>query len=95
MGSPKSVVVKRGGRRPTEHFNQKKLTDSIYAACLSVGAPEGQAEMVANSVSEKVMTWLEKKPEVTSDDLRRKAAQFLSALHPDAAHLYKHHHLVI
>lgn len=57
--------------------------------------PEGQAESTATSVCKTVVQWLAEKPEVTSEDLRRKAAEALKTHHPEAAHLYKHHHLVI
>jgi len=90
-----SYVVKRGGKRPTEAFDPDKLKASIVATCLSVRTPEGQAEATANSVTDVVTRWLDDKPEVTSEDIRRKAAEALAKYHPEAAHLYKHHHMVI
>lgn len=90
-----SFVVKRQGKRPTEAFSREKLYASIVAVCLSVQAPEGQAEATANSVCDGVVRWLSDKPEVTSEDIRRKAADILEKFHPEAAHLYKHHHMVI
>lgn len=88
-------IVKRGGRRATEPFTRPKLHASIVAACLSVRSPEGVAETTANTVCDAVIVWLEAKPEVTSADLRRKAAETLNRHHPEAAYLYKHHRLVI
>lgn len=90
-----SYVVKRQGKRPTEAYDRNKLRASIVAACLSVRTPEGQAEVTADAVCDIVDTWLSDKPEVTSDDIRRKAASALVRYHPEAAHLYKHHHMVI
>ena len=90
-----TYVVKRQGKRPTESFERSKLHASIVASCLSVRTPEGQAETTANTVCDAVMEWLSDKPEVTSDDIRRKAADVLARYHPEAAHLYKHHHMVI
>jgi transcriptional regulator NrdR family protein len=90
-----AVIIKRDGQRPTEHFRTDKLHDSIRAACLSVRSPEGEAEMTAKNVCDAVIRWLEKKPEVTSSDLRRKAVETLAIHHPEAAYLYKHHRLVI
>ena len=92
---PTAVIIKRQGHRPSERFQREKLHKSVLAACLSVRTPEGQAEATATAVSDAVVHWLEKKPEVTSDDLRRKATETLASLHPDAAYLYKHHRLVI
>lgn len=88
-------IVKRSGRRPTESFQRSKLHASIRAACLSVRTPEGEAETTAKNVCDAVIVWLEKHPEVTSNDLRRKAADTLQSFHPEAAYLYQHHRLII
>jgi transcriptional regulator NrdR family protein len=90
-----TIIIKRGGGRPSEHFSRDKLHQSILAACLSVRSPEGEAELTARSVCDAVVNWLAKKPEVTSHDLRRKATETLFIHHPEAAYLYKHHRLVI
>jgi transcriptional regulator NrdR family protein len=88
-------IIKRDGKRPTEQFQREKLHYSVLAACLSVRSPEGEAETIARNVSDAVISWLETKPEVTSNDLRRKATDVLTAFHPEAAYLYKHHRLII
>lgn len=88
-------IVKRGGRRPSEPFDRAKLHASIQAACLSVRSPEGEAELTANHVCLMVISWCDTKPEVTSDDLRRKASEALQRLHPEAAYLYQHHRHVL
>lgn len=90
-----TYIIKRGGKRPTEAFNPKKLHASIVATCLAVKAPEGQAEATAGAVTDAVVDWLGHKPEVTSEDIRRQATLVLEKYHPEAAHLYKHHHMVI
>jgi transcriptional regulator NrdR family protein len=88
-------IIKRDGQRPSEGFERSKLHASIRAACLSVRSPEGEAEMTANNVCNAVILWLDTKPEVTSNDIRRKATQALEHHHPEAAYLYKHHRLVM
>lgn len=88
-------IVKREGRRPSESFNRDKLHASVRAACLSVRTPDGEAELIAEKVCDTLVIWLQTKPEVTSNDLRRKAAQTLDTFHPEAAYLYKHHRLVM
>ena len=88
-------VVKRGGKRPTERFNREKLHASVLAACLSVRSPEAMAESAADSVCKTITIWLKDKPEITSDDVRRVAAEHLTIIHPEAAYLYKHHRLVL
>lgn len=90
-----SYVVKQQGKRPTEPFSREKLHASLVAVCLSVRTPEGQAEVNASTVCDAILRWLDDKPEVTSDDIRRKAGDILARYHPEAAHLYKHHHMVI
>jgi transcriptional regulator NrdR family protein len=88
-------VIKRGGERESESFQRDKLHQSVRAACLSVRSPEGEAEITARNVCNVVVFWLKNKPEVTSNDLRRKATEALTAFHPEAAYLYQHHRLVI
>lgn len=90
-----SYVVKRQGRRPTEAFSRDKLHASVFTTCLAVQVPEGQAESIAATVCDSVIRWLSDKPEVTSEDIRRKTADIMTKYHPEAAHLYKHHHMVI
>ncbi|HET6746789.1 MAG TPA: ATP cone domain-containing protein [Candidatus Saccharimonadales bacterium] len=88
-------IIKRSGKRESEQFQRSKLHASVVAACLSVRSPEGEAESIANRVCEQVTSWLNQKPEVTSEDVRRKASEALAVLHPEAAYLYKHHQLVL
>ena len=88
-------IVKRGGKRPSEHFQRGKLHASVYAACLSVRTPDGEATTTADNVCEAVILWCDTKPEATSNDLRRVASGHLEKFHPEAAYLYKHHRLVI
>jgi len=88
-------IVKREGQRPSEPFQADKLYASIYAACLSVRAHEGEARKIANTITELVTAWCNTKPEVTSGDLRRVAARHLTAYHPDAAYLYTQHKLIL
>lgn len=95
MSGQQIDVVKRRGKRQTERFDAKKLHASVLAACLSVRSPHGTAESAAESVCTVVIKWAQNKPEVTSDDLRRIAAEHLNQIHPEAAYLYKHHRMVL
>ena len=88
-------VVKRGGKRQPEKFQRGKLHASIVATCLSVRAPEGQAETVANAVCDAVVDWLENHPEVTSQDIRIIATKHLQIHHPEAAYLYEQNRITI
>lgn len=88
-------IIKRGGRRPTESFDHKKLHASIVAACLTAGTPHGQAESIADKVIEDVADWLETHHEVTSHDLRRITSKHLRTHHPDAGYLYEQHRITL
>lgn len=88
-------VVKRGGHRPSEQFIRDKLHSSVMAACLSVKTPAGQAETIANAVCSNVMSWIENKPEITSQDIRIATSKHLNAHHPDAAYMYEQYLIMI
>jgi transcriptional regulator NrdR family protein len=94
MGST-ICVVKSKGKRKTEYFDRDKLHASITAACLSVYAPEGQADSIANTVCDSVVAYLQQLPEVTSLDIRTIVAKKLKNHHPEAAYLYEQHHITI
>lgn len=88
-------VVKRSGKRPSESFDRDKLLRSIHAACLSVRTPDGEAETTAHAVTNAVIVWVETKPAVTSQDLRRLASAHLQKYHPEAAYLYQNYRVII
>lgn len=88
-------IVKRKGKRPTEAFQHQKLHNSLYAACLSVKTPEGEAKRIADTVIKAVVDWAEARSEVTSDDIRRVAARSLAVFHDEAAYLYQHHRQIL
>lgn len=94
MGGKAIDIVKRGTRR-TEPFTRDKLHYGVRAACLSVRSHEGEATQTADNVCDAVLIWLEDKPKVTSQDLRRVATRHLRTYHPDAAYLYERHRYII
>lgn len=85
-------IVKRAGHN--EVYDEKKLYASIFSACQSVREPMGSAEILAERVCKDVASWIEKKHEVTSNDIRHTAAKHLGAYHPDAAYMYLHHRVI-
>jgi len=96
MSTSKAIdVVKRRGERPTESFSRDKLHHSIHAACLSVRSADGAAFEAANKVCDIVIIWCERRAEVTSDDIRRQAANALTVFHPEAAYFYQHHRMIM
>lgn len=88
-------VIKHGGQRQSERFMREKLHASIVAACLSVRVPTGQAETIATTVCEAVISWLQQHPEVTSQDIRVVATKYLRIQHPEAAYLYEQNKITI
>ena len=84
-------VVKRHGKRPSEKFDPGKLYASLYAACVSTASPDGVAHDAASSACDTVVVWCVNKPEITTTDIRARAARALEQFHPDAAYLYKNH----
>lgn len=80
------LIVKRAGH--VEQFDEKKLYASIFAAALAVREPVGTAEVLADRVVTDVTSWIGRKHEVTSNDLRRKASEFLHAYNIEASHIY-------
>lgn len=83
------LIVKRQGH--TEAYDSKKIYASVYSAVLSVRGPAATAELVAQEVTDGISDWVKNKHEVTSNDIRRVAAEHLRLLNPDAAHIYKNH----
>jgi transcriptional regulator NrdR family protein len=89
----KAHIVKRKPGH-NEPYDERKLYASVYASCLGVRTPTGEAELTAEHVCKDLEFWLGTKQEVTSADIRRKAAEHLKVYNPHAAYLYKHHRLI-
>lgn len=79
----------------TEPYDERKLYASIYAACLALRTPAGEAELTAAKVCKDIEPWLENKPEVTSTDIRHQAADHLKLYNPDASYMYVRHRSMI
>lgn len=85
-------IVKRKGH--SEPYDARKLYASVYASCLAVHEPAGTAEIIASQVSKEMDSWLADKHEVTSNDIRRQAAQTLRTINPHAAYILLHHRVI-
>ncbi len=75
----------------TEPYDERKLYASVYASCLAVRTPAGEAELTAARVCQDVLPWILSKAEVTSLDIRARATTHLKLYNPDAAYMYAHH----
>lgn len=79
----------------SEAFNPLVLHQSILEACLSVHTPEGEAHLTAEHVCKSVIDWLLSKTEVTSRDIRKKAAEELTTYQPEAAYIYQNNEMMV
>lgn len=84
-------VVKQANGQ-SERFDANKLYRSVYSAALGASTPPGQAHVSAQRVVAGMQPWLHSKQEVTSSDVRRKAAEQLQHLNPQAAYMYGNQH---
>lgn len=87
----KAVDIVKRKPRPSEPFQRDKLHRAIYAACVSVRLPSGNAEQVTVSVCDAVVDWLEAREVATTRDIRKVAAKHLRTHHPDVAYIYEQH----
>ena len=72
-----------------EPYDAPKLQASLNAACLAVQTPAGQAELTAKVICRDMLPWIMSKHELTSYELRLKAATFLKVHNPRAAERYR------
>lgn len=82
-------IVKRRGHK--QQFDERKLSASIYAACLSADVGKEQAATTADLVVKKVKIWIDDKKEVTSDAVFKVTAEELNHLNKEAAFMYTTH----
>ena len=80
---------------PAAAFDASRLHASIVRACYSVRLGEGSAEDAARHTCQGVDRWLKTHPEVTHDDIRRKAASLLGIMCPEAGYIYQHENTIL
>ena len=85
-------IVKRAGH--AEPYDEKKVYAAVFSACMALREPAASAELIADKVTNDVNEWIEKKHEVTANDIRNQASKHLENYSPDAAYLFKHHRIV-
>jgi len=72
----------------TTAYHPQKLGDSIHKICMKSFGYSGEAETTAIHVCVEIEKWLKDKEEVTSNDIKRKAAEALQKYNPRAAYKY-------
>lgn len=91
-----NTLVRHGGsKRDSEQFDEDRLRRSLSEACYSVGMSEGATDDIAARVIARVRSWLDNKPEVTNNDIRRKASETLEMMCPEAGYLYKNQNTIL
>lgn len=85
-------IVKRKGH--TEPYDRGKLHASICSVSLASGEVFWDIDLIAEETLQDVEAWLEAKHEVTSNDIRRIAADALAKHSGDAAHLYRYQRII-
>lgn len=82
-------IIKRRGK--IQEFDERKLFASVYAACLSAHVEKEEAAAVSNLVCREIKLWLEKKEEVTSDEVFKQAGEELRHLNKESSLMYLTH----
>lgn len=84
----KQCIIKRHGRE--EHYDERKVYASAYAACLNAHLKKEEAERIASGVSMVITAWVDDRG-ATSDELFKKVTEELRRHNPDAAFMYETH----
>ena len=66
-------VVKRKGH--VQHYEEKKVYASVYAAALNCENGEEKSEKLAKEITKKISTWVKKKNKVSSLEIRNQIAK--------------------
>ena len=84
-----TLVVKRRGH--TEHFDEKKIYGSVYAACSNCDLHEKECEKLAEQVLEELKKAITNKKEINSTEIFGLVISILAKYHEDAAVMYEVH----
>lgn len=80
-------IVKRKGEK--EHYDERKVYASCYAAALNCEYREKKAERLASEIAKKVTSWIKKKKIVHSSEIREKVILLIKE--KDVVLMYKSH----
>ena len=70
-------------------LSKKKIHEDIKREAKVLGLHAGSAELIADKVVEKIMTWGKKRAMVTEDDLNKRLAKELTKYNEDLAYLFE------
>lgn len=84
-----AVVVKRRGK--SEEFDEKKIYESVHAACMECKMGEKEADALSWKMVDEVKKFLRGKEEVNSTEIFGLVIQKLAKAHEPAAFMYQTH----
>lgn len=70
-------------------LSKKKIHEEIKREAKVLGIHPGTAEIIADKVTEKVMTWSKKRSMITEDDLNQRMVKELEKYNKDLAYLFE------
>ena len=82
-------IVKRKGH--AEEFDERKVYDSCYAACLNAQIEHKKAEKICEKVSRELKAWARKKKYADSSDIFREVIAEMKKYDKNAAFMYETH----
>ena len=84
-----TFIIKRKGHK--ERFDEKKVYGSVYAACASADYTERGCERISKKLTDIIKTFIERKKEVKSTDIRKRIEYELRRINKELAFYYEQH----
>jgi len=82
-------IVKRKGHE--EHFDERKVYASCFAACMNAQVGAKKAEQCADKATKEIKRWMKNKKEVASDQIFKQIIAVLKKQNKEAAFMYEFH----
>ena len=70
-------------------LSKKKVHEEIKREARVLGMHSGEAEIIADKVTEKIIAWSKKRSIITEDDLNQRLAKELKKFNEDLAYLFE------
>lgn len=70
-------------------LSKKKIHEEIKIEAKVLGIHPGTAEIIADKVAEKIMSWSKKRSMITEDDLNQRMVKELEKYNKDLAYLFE------
>lgn len=70
-------------------LSKKKVHEEIKREARVLGMHSGEAEIIADKVTEKIIAWSKKRSIITEEDLNQRLAKELKKFNEDLAYLFE------